>query len=186
MNGMYNMFTVINLLAAQKKLKANNVEGQTTKLILPSFLPGIAGNPVPQFLMTDAAVNNAITSKEKDDVEAQKRIVDQNNIQLTTDNAALTGANTELATAVVQIGGALITIDSTGKVTENDQSKALLAVAKASPTVKKILLASNLSQTIKDFVDKGTLVLASPGGIFADTSSSPLPDPKKQKLAPTS
>jgi len=150
--------------------------------LLFGLFPAFQANPLPQFLMTDAVVNNAITSKEKDDVEEQKRIVDQNNIELSN-------ANAELAKAIIPIVSASITIDSTsGKVTENAESRALITAAKQSPVLKKILLASSdLSAVIKDFVDKGAVVVASTG-VFTDpgTGTSPAPDPKKSKLAPTS
>lgn len=181
-----NWFPLLNILIAQKKAQQNDVKLPQTALL--GLFPGFQGAPVPQFLMTDAVVNNAIASKERDDVQVQKTKLVQDNLELTKDNSDLSKDNSDLAKAVVTMVGASITTEAGKVVPDTPQAKALITLTKQSPTIKKILLdSSDIPSVIKDFVVANIGVTATTTGIFAETgSSTPAGDPKKPKLAPTS
>ena len=133
-----NWFPLMNLLIAQKKLKDNNVKESPKELVLGLF-PGFQANPVSQLISTNAVVNNAITTKEKEEVVSKKAITDQR--------------NAELREALITIGSGSLTI-SDGKVTNNDAFKRFIVITQRFPHIKKSFLDSPLV----DVAIKETLV----------------------------
>ena len=117
----------MNILIAQKKLKDNNVKDSPKELVLGLF-PGFQSNPVTQVLTTNAVVNNAITTKEKEEVAVKKAETDRR--------------NSELTTALVDIGANSITIGTDGTVTENPAFQRLKEFTTRFPHIKKQFLDS--------------------------------------------
>ncbi len=122
-----NWFPLMNIIIAQKKLKENNVKDSPKELILGLF-PGFQSSPVTQLITTNAVVNNAITTKEKEEVATKKAEVDLR--------------NTELANALVDIGANSLTIGADGKVADNDALKRLKDFTTRFPHIKKKFLDS--------------------------------------------
>ncbi len=131
-----NWFPLMNIIIAQKKLKENNVKDSPKELVLGLF-PGFQSSPVTQLITTNAVVNNAITTKEKEEVATKKAITDQKNV--------------ELANALITIGTNSLTIGADGKVTDNDALKRLKSITQRYPHIRKNFLDSpQVADAIKE------------------------------------
>ena len=130
-----NWFPLMNLLIAQKKLKDNNVKESPKELVLGLF-PGFQSNPVTQLISTNAVVNNAITSKEKDEVVIKKAESDQK--------------NADLKEALITISNASL-VGSDGKIVDNDAFKKFKFITQRFPHIRKTFLDSTqVSTAIKE------------------------------------
>ena len=150
-----NWFPLMNLLIAQKKLKDNNVKESPKELILGLF-PGFQSNPVTQLISTNAVVNNAITTKEKEEVVTKK--------------AEIELKNAELRETLISISSASL-VGSDGKIADNEAFKRFKVLTQRFPHIRKTFLDS----TQVPAVIKETLVQTATTSSANITTESPQP-----------